>query len=248
MNESCISSGFPEPVIIWTSNTDYISNDRLIIQPGDFSIDDFVNPYEFTCTANNTEGEDSSLIRIRVDIDLTKMIGNLSHVTSEILVEYTEIIQRNIRGVNYTYEQHSVVREVVDRSASSLDSLVQKFNDTDADTDVLETILQTGDDIIQLELQQPVVVEVEITEVISLINSIYSLFHFMNIQWTENCVHYTEISYYASEILFVIIGLTVILQSKPSYLSYYKDNLSLYTCIICRSIYYLLLYVYNSHL
>ena len=170
MNESCTSSGFPVPVIRWTSNTDYISNDRLIIQPGDFSTDDFVNPYEFTCTANNTEGEDSSLIRIRVDIDLTEMIRNLSHATYTILENYTKIIQRNIRGVNYTYEQRSLIKEVVDRSASNLASLVQKFNDSNADKALLEPILQVCDDFIKIGLIQPS--EVDESEVNSLINSI----------------------------------------------------------------------------
>ena len=165
INQLCRASGLPKPVSKWTSNTDYLSNDRLIIQSGNFSIDDVVNPYIFICTAQNSVGEDTRHIRIRVDIDLTEIIGNLSHVTSEILEEYSEIIQRNIQGVNYTYEQSSVVREVVDRSANNLASLVEKFNDTKADTDVLETILQTGDDIIQVELQQPVVEEVEETEV-----------------------------------------------------------------------------------
>ena len=73
--------------------------------------------------------------------------------------EYTDIIQRNIQGVNCTYEQSSVIREVVDRSAISLASLVEKYNDTSTDTSVLETILQTGDAIIQTELQQPVVTQ-----------------------------------------------------------------------------------------
>ena len=159
MNQLCTSSGFPKPTIKWTSNTEYLSNDVLYIQPGTFSIDDDVNPYIFICTALNTEGEDSRYIRIRVDIDLTEKIGNLSHVTFEILKEYTDIIQRNIQGVSYTYEQSSVIREVVDRSAVSLASLVEKYNDTSTDTSVLEAILQTGDAIIQTELQQPVVTQ-----------------------------------------------------------------------------------------
>ena len=164
MNQLCRSSGSPEPVIKWTSNIDYLSNDKLIIQPGDFSIDDVVNPYIFICTAQNTEGEDSRYIRIRVDIDLTEKIESLSHVTFEILKEYTDIIQRNIQGINNTFEESSVIREVVDRSANNLASLVQKYNGTSADTNVLEIILYTGDVIIQIELQQPV--EIEETKVI----------------------------------------------------------------------------------
>ena len=156
MIQLCRSSGFPKPTIKWTSNIEYLSNDMLYIQPGTFSIDDNVNPYVFICTALNTEGDDSRYIRIRVDIDLTEKIGNLSHVTLEILKEYTDIIQRNIQGVNHAYEQSSVIREVVDRSAISLASLVEKYNETNGDTSVLEVILQTGDAIIQIELQQPV--------------------------------------------------------------------------------------------
>lgn len=172
-NWLCSSTGSPEPTIKWTSNTNYLSNDRLIIQPGNFSIDDVVNPYEFKCTAENSAGEDTRLIRIRVDIDLTEQIKNLTNVTSEILKQYTRIIKRNIQGVNNTYEHFYVVREVVDRNADYLSSLVDKYNDTNVDIDVLETILQTGDDIIQVELQQPVEEDKGEVEVISLINLIY---------------------------------------------------------------------------
>ena len=121
----------------------------------------------------NVGGEDTKQIRIRVDIDLTEQIKNLTNVTSEILKQYTRIIKRNIQGVNNTYEHFYVVREVVDRNADNLASLVDKYNDTNVDIDVLETILQTGDDIIQVELQQPVEEDKGEVEVISLINLIY---------------------------------------------------------------------------
>ena len=141
MNQLCNSSGRPKPVNKWTSNTGYSSNDRLIIQPGNFSIDDVVNPYIFKCTAKNERGEDSRHILIRVDIDLTEEIEKLTNVTTEIFEKYTKIIQRNIQGVTHTYELSSVVREeVIERSARNLAILVQ-------------TILLAIDDIIQLELQ-----------------------------------------------------------------------------------------------
>ena len=149
MNQLCNSSGIPKPVNKWTSNTGYSSNDQLIIQPGNFSIDDVVNPYIFKCTAENERGEDSRHILIRVDINLTETIGNLAkNVTSDIFEKYIKIIQRNIKGVNHTYVLSSVVKEVNERSARNLAILIQKYNDTK-----LQDMLIVVGVIIQSELQ-----------------------------------------------------------------------------------------------
>ena len=153
LEQVCKSSGIPEPEIKWTSNTNITSDSDLILQPGDLSIEGDVNPYIFTCTASNSEGEDTRNIRIRIDIDLTDEIEKLENVTVEIVRTFSKIITKNIQGVDVTYEEPFVSREVIDRNADNLVNLVIKYNESDIGgedkKEAIEGILQPVGDIIQ---------------------------------------------------------------------------------------------------
>ena len=151
--QQCKSSGNPEPEIKWTSNTNITSKRDLILQLGDVSIDGEVNPYIFTCTASNSEGEDKRSIRIRIDIDLMDETEKLENVTVEIVRKFSKIIAKNIQGVDVTYEAPSVSREVVDRNADNFVNLVIKYNESDISGEekkaAIEGMLQPAGDIIQ---------------------------------------------------------------------------------------------------
>ena len=66
----CNSTGYPTPTITWTSNTNLtlnVTSDTLTIRSGDLNLE--ISTNIFTCTATNTVGQDSKIIRVTIYIE-----------------------------------------------------------------------------------------------------------------------------------------------------------------------------------
>ena len=70
--QSCNSTGIPTPTITWTSNTNSnlnVISDTLTLNSQDLNPE--ISNNSFTCTATNTAGQDSEIITVTIDIQLT---------------------------------------------------------------------------------------------------------------------------------------------------------------------------------
>ena len=70
--QSCNSTGYPTATIKWTSNTNSnlnIISDTLTLRSHDLNPE--ISNNSFTCTATNTAGQDSEIITVTIDIELT---------------------------------------------------------------------------------------------------------------------------------------------------------------------------------
>ena len=68
----CNSTGYPTATIKWTSNTNSnlnVISDTLTLNTQDLNPE--ISNNSFTCTATNTAGQDSEIITVTIDIELT---------------------------------------------------------------------------------------------------------------------------------------------------------------------------------
>ena len=158
LTQACTARGVPQPTISWVSNTDLIfSGKTLEIQEGNLSIDDRVNPYIFTCIANNSAGSDSKEIRITIDIDVAIIINDKVNVTDSDVLEITKLISVNNLGVNVSADNTTAVQDSIDNNADDLENLINRFieNNTidESKIEVIENLFRPASEIIRKDLE-----------------------------------------------------------------------------------------------
>ena len=139
------------------SNTNLtLSRDTLEIQAGDLSIDNNINPYVFTCIANNSVGEDSKEVRITIDIDVDGYLNDTENITDYVVSLVANIILANSM-VNVSSENSSTAQDSIDNSAEELEKLINKFIDgnkiDETKIGVIENIFLPASEIIRQDLE-----------------------------------------------------------------------------------------------
>ena len=117
--QECSATGIPQPTVRWAGNLGmkFIRGNVLEIKAGDLEKINEINPLLFTCTAENSEGEDKKIVKILIKINLTKILNELVNVTDEKATNIIKIITINTNGVNTSAENTTEIRKDLEKNA-----------------------------------------------------------------------------------------------------------------------------------
>ena len=126
----------------------FVIGNVLSIKPGDLA--EIINSLSFNCTATNSEGSDTTNVKILFRIDLSDIIDQLINVTGEQVTTITNKITTNTNGINTSAENTTEIQRELEMYANNFKNLVDKYLTTNKslNNNTVMSLLDTAQAII----------------------------------------------------------------------------------------------------